>query len=161
MPLLIILFVAGCGATTKSASVKSIITEPVAKTEKVEPVVAALPQKVIEETEKEEPHHDIPVPRVKIPEVSVLMGKSTNEIEQVFGRPVLQRKDKPAEIWQYLTSECALHLVFYPSKTEEGDALTVQHVSMNERKAAVGADSHRCFGSQLRKVGDDRIQALG
>ncbi len=156
------LLIASCGATTQSTSAKGKTSSLIAKTEKQQSVAsiskdAASPSETSEPVEKKE---TVPVPRRQIPEVTVLMGKSVNEIEQIFGKPVLQRKDKPAEIWQYLTSECALHLVFYPAKEKKQSELTVHHVSMNDRKTVTEVNSKKCFGSQLRKVGEDQFQAL-
>ncbi|MEP3247942.1 MAG: hypothetical protein ABJN40_06525 [Sneathiella sp.] len=157
------LFLAACGAATTTTDVskeeKDIakIAEEINKPE--EEKVAALSQDepaVKSSPEKEEKV----VPRKDIPKVDVLMGKTVAEIETVFGKPHLRRKDKPAEVWQYLTSECALHLVFYPKTEKKSGVLTVQHIAMNDRQKAVTADATLCFGSQLRKVGDDRVQSL-
>lgn len=159
------LFMVGCGATTQTASVKDKKAAAVIVTEKTEATVASVPDdKTPREEAMDKPAEQeikkIPVPRKPLPEITVLMGKSAAEIEQVFGRPVLQRKDEPAEVWQYLTDDCALHLVFYPGTKEAKSNLVVQHVSMNDRNKAIEVNARKCFGSQLRKVGEDRVQTL-
>lgn len=156
------LFLVGCGATTQSTAAKNKTPSPIVKTTTQE-TVASLPKEVTkapEASEQVDQKKTIPVPRRQIPEVTVLMGKSANEIEYIFGRPVLQRKDKPAEIWQYLTGECALHLVFYPAQEKKQGELTVHFVSMNDRKTVTEANTKKCFGSQLRKITDDQFQSL-
>lgn len=156
---------AGCGATTQTVSVKDKKGAAIVVTEKTEATVASVrddkaSNKEAEVTSVEKEIKTIPVPRKPLPEITVLMGKSVAEIEQVFGRPVLQRKDAPAEVWQYLTDDCALHLVFYPGTKDVKNNLVVQHVSMNDRNQAVEVNARKCFGSQLRKVGEDRAQIL-
>lgn len=141
-----ILILSACGATTQTATTPDKKV-PLSQTEDK---IAALPK-------ASEPEEVVLAP---VPKVSVLMGKTTQEIEDVFGSPVLLRKDKPAEVWQYLTKDCALHLTFYPTTVEKSNNLTVQHVSMNDRNKVIVVDSEVCFGSQLRRVGEDRAQAL-
>ena len=149
----LILFLSACGATTQTATDEKT-QEPVAiVTPPVEAIVASLP-KTPKPAEPEE------VVLQPLPKIGVLLGKTRQEIEKVFGSPVLLRKDKPAEVWQYLTKDCALHLVFYPTSKDKFSGLTVQHISTNDRKKVVVVDSEACFGSQLRRVGEDRAQAL-
>lgn len=157
------LFLAACGTATTATDVskedKDIakIAEEINKPE--EERVAALSQEEPMTKIRPEKEEKV-VPRKDIPKVSVLMGKTVAEIETVFGKPHLRRKDKPAEVWQYLTNECALHLIFYPKTEKKNGILTVQHIAMNDRQKAVTANATLCFGSQLRKVGDDQVQSL-
>jgi hypothetical protein len=96
-------------------------------------------------------------PEFQIPPATVLNGKTTDEILAVFGKPVLLREDEPAQIWQYLTSKCALHIVFYA----EGDAApVVTYVAMNDRVKALSVDEKDCFKSQLQRIGFERAKAL-
>lgn len=156
------LSLAACGTTQNAAVTEeqkelAIIAKEINKPVEEEKTVAALPDtdpSISEEPEvKKEPVREIP-------KISVLMGKSVSEIETVFGKPNLRRKDTPAEVWQYLTSDCALHLIFYPENGQKSGKMTVQHISMNDRQKAVTADAKACFGSQLRKVGEERAQNL-
>ena len=145
----LVLILSACGATTQTA------TPP----EKASPTITASPvdEKVATLPKAPEPEEVVLKP---LPKVGVLMGKTVQEIGAVFGSPVLLRKDKPAEVWQYLTKDCALHLTFYPTTKDDSDSLTVQHISMNDRHKVNVVDSEACFGSQLRRVGEDRAQAL-
>ncbi|MFT6559054.1 hypothetical protein [Sneathiella sp.] len=120
--------------------------EAAAKGDATPAVTAAIPPETDPNVREE--------PEPEIPKVSVLMGKTISEIKAVFGDPALRRKDKPAEVWQYLTSECALHLIFYPETDKKTGKLTVQHIAMNDRKKAYLSDARACFGSQLKKVGE-------
>ena len=146
-----------CGATTETVSTEAAAeAQPIAETQKVEEpketpaVVAKLPE--------EEPKPD-PEPAFEVPEIDILKGKEVSEIQAVFGDPVLRRKDKPTEIWQYLSSSCALHLVFYPMNGKTGP-LTVQHIAMNDRQSVKDVPVRACFESQLRKLGADKVKAL-
>ncbi|WP_025897585.1 hypothetical protein [Sneathiella glossodoripedis] len=99
-----------------------------------------------------------PEPEFEVPPTSVLNGKTPEEIQAVFGKPVLLRKEEPAQIWQYLTTECALHIVFYATGDEEP---VVTHVAMNDRVSANKVKQPKdCFKSQLQRVGFDRVKAL-
>jgi len=155
------LLLTACGATTSSpktdeeqeiAKIAREIKKPDAEN------LAALPEKAPDR--EAEPETEKPVQQKDLPKVDVLMGKTVAEIEAVFGKPNLRRKDRPAEVWQYLTGECALHLIFYPEEERKSGKLTVQHIAMNDRKKAVTADATICFGSQLKKVGDDQVESL-
>jgi len=152
----LLMFVSACGATTQPASqgtnetVKPVaeIKAPVKPTKPVE--VAKLPAK------KPEPEQE---PAFDVPEIDVLKGKDISEIQSVFGDPVLRRKDKPTEIWQYLSSSCALHLIFYPDNGKTGP-LTVKHIAMNDRQSVKDVPVKACFESQLRKLGAEKVKAL-
>ncbi|MBE7635801.1 hypothetical protein GUA87_03035 [Sneathiella sp. P13V-1] len=146
-----------CGATTQTASTEAAAeVKPLAKTKKSEQpvetpvVVAKLPE------EKPQPE---PEPAFEVPEIDILKGKEVAEIEAVFGEPVLRRKDKPTEIWQYLSSSCALHLVFYPENGKTGP-LTVQHIAMNDRESVKDVPVRACFESQLKKLGAEKVKEL-
>jgi len=166
-------FLGACGATTQSAIRPVSNTAPAqvavtvpevsrsqsaeAETDKKEPQVARLserPALLPKVIEKKEP------PVVPLPPVGVLRGKTVAEIEAVFGRPVLLRKDEPAEVWQYLTTQCALHIVFYP-ENKNSDVLRVKFFSMNDRNVAKDVEGQACFRSQLDRVGIDRVRSLG
>ncbi|WP_169566958.1 hypothetical protein [Sneathiella limimaris] len=162
--LAIAALLSACGATTENAQKTSVSTaetpavsvaKPEVSSKKAEVTgkVAALPEKPTELDEKAEAEPD-----VEIPAVSVLKGKSVQDILQLFGPPTLRRKDSPAEVWQYLTSSCALHLVFYPDLDDKN--LKVSYYAMNDREAPEETAEERCFRSQLRRVGFDKLKTL-
>ena len=161
--LLSALLLTACGTPQKAAETEeqkemAIIAKEINKPAQEEKQVATLPEQAEPSVSEDPEVREEPVR--EIPKISVLMGKSVSEIETVFGKPNLRRKDKPAEVWQYLTSDCALHLIFYPENGEKSGKLTVQHIAMNDRQKAVTADVKACFGSQLRKVGEERAGQL-
>ena len=82
----------------------------------------------------------------------VLIGRSEGEIRKAFGKPALMRKESPADVWQYLSEDCALHLYFYP---EGKTAKVVRHVAINGRNLDTLSDLDRtqCFNDYLRSVG--------
>jgi hypothetical protein len=98
-----------------------------------------------------------PPPPKPLPSADILIGKSMTEIEAVFGAPVLRRVDEPAEVWQYLTDACALHLFFYP----DADLMrVVSHISMNDRATFAKADGRACFRSQIGRLDKDKAAQL-
>jgi hypothetical protein len=93
-----------------------------------------------------------------IPEVNILVGKSAGEIRRIFGEPALLRQEAPAEVWQYLSLNCALHLFFYPPEgAAKGSELRVSHISVNGRdmSSKTPADPKKCFASELLQAGPD------
>ncbi len=156
--LAIVAVLSACGttenpqATTQTKPV--VIDETVAKTDvkEKESVVAKL-----SDPDDQSPSAKPEVEMI-VPPVDVLKGKTSAEIMDIFGEPNLLRKDKPAEVWQYLTKNCALHLVFYPES--DSDILRVTYFAMNDRKAAEQVSLKGCFKSQLKRVDLEKIKAL-
>jgi len=139
-------------ATSEAKPVLIHETAANADVKEAESVVAKLPDPK-EQSEPEKPEVEL-----IIPPVDVLKGKTSAEITDIFGAPTLLRKDKPAEVWQYLTGHCALHLVFYPE--DDSDIMRVTYFAMNDRKAAEQVGVKSCFKSQLQRVGLEKIKAL-
>ncbi|TNE39371.1 MAG: hypothetical protein EP348_03615 [Alphaproteobacteria bacterium] len=134
---------------------------PVPEASKPEPVKAE------PKTAALQPEEKIPTPPKKeqpvvIPPLKILIGKGKADIRAVFGKPNLLRKEAPAEIWQYLTRNCALHLFFYPSrKAADKGGLKVTHYEVNSRlyPAVKKAEVEKCFGSQLLEIGREKKPA--
>ena len=55
--------------------------------------------------------------RSDVPDLSILKGLTSIEVEAMLGRPSFTRRDKPAEIWQYRNNVCILDLFLYPEAT--------------------------------------------
>ncbi|MCF8466737.1 MAG: hypothetical protein K9G33_04995 [Sneathiella sp.] len=91
-------------------------------------------------------------PRILL-EPNIVVGKTDAEIQGAFGDPNMKRKESPAEVWQYLTPGCALHLYFYPGNV--GDGLVVRYIAINGRSVASFSDLDRkqCFNDHLKAVG--------
>lgn len=147
-----------CGTTENPQAATEtkpvLVHETAAKTDvkETENVVAKLPDPEVQ-SEPEKPEAEM-----IIPPVDVLKGKTSAEIMEIFGAPTLLRKDEPAEVWQYLTNHCALHLVFYPE--DDSDILRVTYFAMNDRKVAEQVSLKGCFKSQLKRVGLEKAKAL-
>lgn len=65
-------------------------------------------------------------PSHPFPKASKLLGMTQENLVTAFGQPGLQRKDPPAELWQYRDQRCALNLYLYPPQTGSG-RLKVDH----------------------------------
>ncbi|MDF2367694.1 hypothetical protein [Sneathiella sp.] len=91
-------------------------------------------------------------PRIML-EPTVVIGRTDAEIKKAFGDPNLLRQDSPAEVWQYLAQDCAIHLFFYPASS--GEALAVRHIAINGRSVDNFSDLDRkqCFNDHLKAVG--------
>jgi hypothetical protein len=94
----------------------------------------------------------VPIPR-NLLEPEIMIGRTDSEVREIFGAPTLQRIDDPAEVWQYLASDCAMHLFFYPEGQDS--KMTVQHISINGRKQDVTSarEQKLCFNDHLRRIG--------
>ena len=159
---------AACGTTTdqqgagetaqETASVEIVPSKASSSTEEIKVSSRAAPEQKKENTiaKIEEPIKELEL-EIEVPPASILQGKSPDEILAVFGEPVLLRKDEPAEVWQYLTDTCALHLIFY---SKDGAEPKVTFVAMNDRNKALKIKSKACFKSQLKRVGAERAKAL-
>jgi hypothetical protein len=47
------------------------------------------------------------------PQIGQLIGMNTNEVTRLLGIPKLQRREPPAEVWQYASSSCVMFVFFY------------------------------------------------
>jgi hypothetical protein len=75
-----------------------------------------------------------------LPDPRELVGLAARELERRLGSPSLRRREPPAEVWQYRTAGCVLHVFLYPGAA--GPA--VSHVEARPRNgAAMSADSDR------------------
>jgi len=50
---------------------------------------------------------------IVVPEPSTLVGMKALQVAGLLGEPSLMRTDKPAQIWQYRTDDCAFNLFLY------------------------------------------------
>ncbi|GLQ05260.1 hypothetical protein [Sneathiella chinensis] len=164
-----VLFLAACGTTESRDTNLSARPDPIAKTggadaaagsakadRKGRDSVSALPKEGRGVTKR--------LGSMRLPKIKSLMGKSGADIVTLLGEPRLKRQDAPAEIWQYLTSECALHLIFYPKGGSKAGgkagSLVVQHISVNDRETVKQINADQCFGSQLEQAEKPEKDAL-
>ena len=76
--------------------------------------------------------------QVKISEPARLKGLTPLQVREVLGQPGFQRRDAPAEIWQYRARGCILDLFIY----DLGNGQTVDHWSVRSPARVGDAD---CF----------------
>ena len=124
-------------STASSAPQKPVAKSSTPNAKAAPPVVAAKPREMLEPT--------------------VVIGRTDTEIKKAFGDPNLRRQDSPAEVWQYLAQQCALHLFFYPGKS--GEELVVRHIAINGRSVDNFSDLDRkqCFNDHLKAVGAEEV----
>ena len=106
--LISLLALAAC-QTTATAPGNTVAVEPAAGKTAVEPaaadtpeappVVAALPPQPVEPQVDDNPNQ--------------LMGLDRGGLTALLGAPDLVRREKPAEIWQYVTADCVFDVVLY------------------------------------------------
>jgi hypothetical protein len=61
-----------------------------------------------------------------VPIARHLMGRSPDGVTETLGAPSFQRKEPPAEVWQYRGERCILDVFFMP----KDGALAVTHVTI-------------------------------
>ena len=67
------------------------------------------------------------------PNPASLIGMERADVAALLGPPKLLRRDPPAEMWQYLSDACVLHVFMYTSG--DGESYLVRHVEIHDRKA--------------------------
>ena len=89
-----------------------------------------------------------PAPPAKIyPEPAHLSGLDGSRVLALLGVPRLKRHDEPAEIWQYQTRACTLHIFLY--RAAKGDAYKVRHFETSAR-GKDGVSAKACFVGLLQ-----------
>jgi hypothetical protein len=73
---------------------------------------------------------------------AVLRGLSPAEVKTMLGSPGFQRRDAPAEIWQYRGRGCTLDLFIY----DGGSGQTVDHYAV---RSAVPVADKDCFDALM------------
>ena len=73
-----------------------------------------------------------------------LIGLSVQEAAELLGRPALVRAEPPAEVWQYASSECVLHLFLY-----EGDIAGRLAITHYEMRGLKGISPQACLAAHL------------
>ncbi len=82
-----------------------------------------------------------------------LMGLAPQQISEQLGAPELQRREPPAEVWQYRTSACVFNLYIYD---EEEGRRAVHYTARSRANGAV--DAAQCLGSIVER---NRIASAG
>ena len=71
------------------------------------------------------------------PDPRALIGLERADVAALLGQPKLLRRDPPAELWQYLSEACVLHVFMYVTGNE--GHYRVRHVEVRDRQADVAA----------------------
>ena len=83
---------------------------------------------------------------------SALLGLMRADVAALLGPPRLLRRDPPAEMWQYRTEECVLHVFLYAAPADTG--YRVRHVELRGHdRAPVPA---KCYTELIRAPGETR-----
>lgn len=150
--LLPLVMISACQSTPPArqkaeARTPAVIVKPVV----VETRVAALPSTTQAPSQPEKPAAKA-VPVFVPPSLGILHGKNIDEVTDLLGAPSLRRKDALAEVWQYASDVCSMHIFFYPGPNSR--TLVVDHVAVNGKSlSAETIDPDRCFEGQLRAAG--------
>ena len=71
------------------------------------------------------------------PDPKALIGLERADVAALLGPPKLLRRDPPAELWQYLSDACVLHVFMYV--TGDAGRYRVRHVEVRDRQAKSAA----------------------
>ncbi len=74
-----------------------------------------------------------------------LIGLDRSGVAALLGTPALIRREAPAEIWQYVTSECVVDVVLYAA----GQRYAVSYLEARDNAAAV-QEPRPCLNKLLR-----------
>lgn len=93
-----------------------------------------------------------------VPDLRELVGMDRSGLGGLLGKPTLRRTEPPAEVWQYSTAQCTLHLFLYSDGGHEG--YRVSHVDVVRRQQQTiqpiepqGASfPQECFGHVLHRA---------
>ena len=111
---------------------ETLAEEPIAAPT-VEPEIAALP----------------PEPQID-DDPDQLMGLDRTGVDTLLGRPLLIRREPPAEIWQYRAEDCIFDVFLY----EKGGAHLVTYLEARDRTAQ-RIETRGCLNALLRARLDD------
>ena len=128
------------GTDTKPQANLTILTPPVPKVGSVIKNKALTLSRVTEDIE--EPATEVLPPATvsgktsslsSAPEISKLIGLNSVGLNRLLGKPLLVRREAEAEVWQYSTAKCVLHLFLYRDSVNKLPYRVV-HMEANHRK---------------------------
>lgn len=74
------------------------------------------------------------------PKLEELRGLDAAQLIQLLGKPTLQRDEATAQMWQYRSESCVLHLFLYPASAPgTGGVKRVQYVEARPRQTGAPA----------------------
>ena len=72
------------------------------------------------------------------PKLDELRGLDAAQLTRLLGKPTLLREEPTAQMWQYRSESCVLHLFLYPAAGTGGEK-RVQHVEARPRQTGAPA----------------------
>ena len=75
---------------------------------------------------------------------NALIGLARADVAALLGPPKLLRRDPPAEMWQYRSDACVLHVFMYVSR---GGHYLVRHVEVRDHRADIAAP--HCYATLI------------
>lgn len=127
------------GSTSPGATAKAAAPEAAAA--KVVPAEAAQPAP---QTAARPPQPVVTAPPIN-DNPNQLMGLDRDGLVTLLGQPNLVRREKPAEIWQYVTADCVFDVVLY----DRGPAYRVTYLEARNA-AADRLEPRPCLNQVLR-----------
>lgn len=92
--------------TASSTTASSTTANSTPPTTSTAPALAAMPK----------PAPAAPARRGKGPKPDAIVDQTGRAVRALLGVPDLQRREPPAEVWQYTGEDCVLDITFYPAK---------------------------------------------
>ena len=78
---------------------------------------------------------------------NALIGLDRSGLSKLLGEPRLVRRETPAEIWQYVGTECVFDVFLY----EEQGAYRVIHAEARDDEVPLKTEPRRCLNQLLRE----------
>ena len=130
--LLALLGLSACGSTPPSATAAPAVATPVSPADS-EPLRA----------EPLQARPQFALPLLPDPKPRNLVGMTRSDVAALLGPPTLLRSEPPAEVWQYTSQRCVLHVFLYrEGRTENYRA---RHVELRTREARRLGEDAACF----------------
>ncbi|MDA0239822.1 MAG: hypothetical protein O3A84_07310 [Proteobacteria bacterium] len=141
----VLLCLAACGT---AANVETPTAEPTTQTNNSEETTAR-PANTLPAGEAAKLKPEIPIPQASLNLGDLrkqLLGQTGQQVQDLVGAPDFSRRDNPAEIWQYRSTDCRIDLFLYKS----GPALKVEHVDVRGISIK-NVSPEKCLSDLLRK----------
>lgn len=141
----ILLCLTACGTAANVETPTAVSTDQTNRPEQK----TAQPAKTLPAAEAAKVKPEIPIPQASLNLGDLrkqLLGQSGQQIKALVGTPDFSRRDNPAEIWQYRSSDCRVDLFLYKS----GSALKVEHVDVRGISIK-NVSPEKCLSDLLRK----------
>lgn len=144
----VLLFLTACGA---AANVETPSADQTAEADSAsQSSTENKPALPAADAAKVKPEIPLPQARLDIGDLrKQFLGQNAEQVKALVGAPDFNRRDNPAEIWQYRNADCRVDLFLYKSGTTmKVEHVDVRGISINKVSPA------RCLSDLLRKKPD-------